>query len=157
MFNDNYSTVEIADLIGSTVSKINYYIREGILLAENTKNGFSVPRKNFITFYDYYYNTDKRNSKRGVAKKLSEDKISLMIEAMLDAKDNKINITDFHIKYQVKQYDIPNFKELLLYKRNTFILLEKKDGKNPQYISEKYGIKKSSVEKIVYQHKESNF
>lgn len=157
MNNKSYTTLEIAEMIDSTVDKVNYYIRKNFLKADLDGNKFKIKRSDFIYFYDNYYNTDKRNSKRGVSKKLTQEKINLLFKVIEDTKNNKISFESFMKKYQAEQDNIPNFKDFLIYKRDTFILLEKKEGVETKDIALKFGLKENTVRKFLNQNKESNF
>jgi len=155
----NYTTNDIAKLIGVNTAKVNYYIRCGYLIAnKGIDNKYTITREDYISFYDNYFNTDKRNSNRGISKKITDYTIKIWLKILRDAKDKCISYEKFMDIYKADFNNIPNFNEIAKYKRDISIRVEKEDAcrYTIKQLAHKYGLSEITVKGILNQEKGDN-
>jgi predicted transcriptional regulator len=111
-----YSTRQIADFLGVKRSLVNYYIRKGYLKS-SVENGFHrITKEDYYKFRDNYFDEDKRNSNRGVNKKLTEEQVIKIDHMIHDTTNDYISIEKFKSKYENEFFLMDIYKSLLAYK-----------------------------------------
>jgi len=153
-----YSTSDIASFLNTDRQNVNYYIRRGYLEAVMVDGEYEITQQSYFSFRDKYYDTDKRNSSRGIAKKLSDEQVELLSLIINDTKDHSISFDEFKNKYQNKSDLIPQIQEFIIYKRDHCIRYDN-DNKGYRYakLAQMYGLKEITIKTIVNQNKRSDF
>lgn len=153
-----YSTSDIASFLGTDRSNVNYYIRKGYLKATMVDGNYEISEPDYYSFRDEYYDTDKRNSSRGVNKKLSEYQVKILSLVVSEIQNDKISLQDFIKKYKKDAKQIPNFQDFITFKRDMCIRYDNaKKGYRYKKLADEYGLSVRSIQDIVNQEKRSNF
>lgn len=150
-----YDTVAIAELLDVPRQNVNYYIRKGYLNALLVDGNYEITHNDYISFRDEYFDTDKRNSSRGIQKKLTDEQVDLLSHIILDTKNNDLSFKEFKTKYQQKTDLIPQMKEFIIYKRDKCIVHDNNE-KNIKYanLAEIYGLSIRGIEDVINKTKE---
>ena len=153
-----YSTSDIAFFLGTQRQNINVYIRKGYLKAIMVDGSWEITNQDYLSFREKYYDTDKRNSSRGVSKKLTHEQVSLFAFMLSDLQNDDISLKDFTTTYKDKTDLIPSIQDFIIYKRDMCI---KKDKSTKDYkyqdLANMYGLSIGSIKNIVNQDKVSEF
>lgn len=153
-----YSTSDIAYFLGTDRSNINYYIRKGHLKATMVDGNYEISEQDYYSFRDNYYDTDKRNSSRGISKKLSEQQVKILALIVTEIQNNEISLQDFIKKYKKDAEQIPNFQDFIIFKRDMCIRYDNaKKGYRYKKLADEYGLSVRSIQEIVNQERRSNF
>ena len=152
-----YSTANIASFLGTDRQNINYYIRKGYLEAIMVEGEYEITQQAYFSFRDEYYDVDKRNSSRGISKKLTDEQINILSNIIEDTKDNNITLIEFKSKYESIRDIIPQLQDFIIYKRDTCIKHDNKEGLKYAKLSQKYGLAEITIKGIVNQNKRSDF
>ena len=149
-----YSTSDIAHFLGTERTNINYYIRKGYLKAILVDGNWEITNPDYISFREEYYDTDKRNSSRGVTKKLSHEQISLLAFILSDLQNDEVSLKDFINSYKDKSELVPQMQDFIIYKRDMCIRYDNAvKGHKYQKIADDYGLKLGTIQQIVNQDK----
>ena len=127
-----YSTSDIATFLGTDRRNINYYIRQGHLKATMEDGDYKITQTDYFSFRDEYYDANKRNSNRGIAKKLSDEQIKLLASIIADTQNNNISLDKFKNKYECKKDLITQIDDFIIYKRDRCIKYDN-DSKGYRY------------------------
>ena len=153
-----YSTSDIAYFLNTQRQNINVYIKKGYLNAIMVDGNWEITHQDYLSFRKEYYDTDKRNSSRGVQKKLTHEQVSLFAFMISDLQNDDISLKDFTTTYKDKTDLIPSIQDFIIYKRDMCI---KKDKSTKDYkyqdLANMYGLSKGSIKNIVNQDKVSEF
>lgn len=153
-----YSTTQIAEFLGTDRQNINYYIRKGYLKAIMVEGEYEITRQDYISFRDEYYDTDKRNSNRGIAKKLSDEQISTLSLIISDIQNQDLTFLEFQQQYKTKKDLIPQVQDFIIYKRDRCIKYDhEKYGTRYKALADTYGLSVRAIEEIINQDKRSEF
>lgn len=153
-----YTTSDIAFFLGTERSNVNYYIRKGYLKATMFDGNYEITEQDYHSFRDKYYDTDKRNSARGINKKLSQEQVVLLASVISDLQNSNISLECFKQKYKKDTELIPQFNEYLIYKRDMCIRYDNhKKGYRYQKLANEYGLSLRSIQEIINQNKKSEF
>lgn len=114
-----YTTKQIADFLGVPRTSVSYYIRKGHLKATLKSGFYKVKKEDYYYFRDNYFDEGKRNSNRGKAKKLTEDKVIKIDHMVHDTTNDYISIEKFKSKYEDEFRFYPIYESLLQYKIET--------------------------------------
>lgn len=153
-----YSTSQVADLLITERQNVYLYIKKGFLNAILVEGEYQITRQDYITFRDEYYDTDKRNSSRGIAKKLSDEQITLLGCIISDITNQDLNYIDFTKEYKNKKDLIPQIQDFIIYKRDRCIKYDHVEyGTRYKALANTYGLSVRAIEEIVNQNKRSDF
>lgn len=152
-----YSTSDIAEFLGTDRQNINYYIRKGYLEAIMVEGEYEITQQAYFSFRDEYYDTDKRNTSRGISKKLTDQQINILSNIIQDSRDHTITLTDFKNKYEAERHLIPQLQDFIIYKRDSCIRYDNSQGLKYAKLSLKYGLAEITIKGIVNQNKRSHF
>ena len=149
-----YTTSDIANFLGTERNNINYYIRKGYLKATMVDGNYFISQKDYYEFRDKYYDTNKRFSSRGPAKKLTDEQVKLLAFVVSDLQNDQISLNEFKEKYKDVSAQIPQFKDFIIYKRDASIRYDRSLGYRYKRLADKYNLSVKSIEKIVNQKEE---
>jgi len=149
-----YSTSDIASFLGIPRTNVNYYIRKGHLKATMTDGFYMITPKDYYTFRDEYYDSDKRFISRGPTKKLTEEQVKLLAFIVSDLQNDQISLDEFKEKYKEVSSEIPQFKDFIIYKRDASIRYERSLGTRYKKLAQKYNLSEKSIQKIVNRDRE---
>jgi len=153
-----YSTSDIASFLGTDRQNVNYYIRKGYLDAIMIDGEYEITQQAYFSFRDKYYDTAKRNSSRGIAKKLTDAQIEMLSFIIHDTKDNNISFDEFKEKYKNEEELIPQIQDFIIYKRDRCIKHDNsQNGYKYAQLAKKYGLAEITIKGIVNQNKRSTF
>jgi hypothetical protein len=149
-----YTTSDIAELLEIERRNINYYIRQGHLKATMIDGDYEITQKDYFSFREEYYDTDKRYSSRGIAKKLTDTQVLLIGAIFKDTQNNNISFEKFKNKYECKKDLIPQIDDFIIYKRDRCIRYDN-DSKGYRYaqLSDIYNLAEITIRGIVNQTK----
>ncbi len=152
-----YNTSQIADFLGTSRQNINHYIRQGYLRAIMVDGNYEITQADYFSFRDEYYDTNKRHKKRGIAKKLSDEQISMISNIITDIKNKKMSFDNFKEKYKDKENIIPQIQDFIIYKRDFCIKEDNKNGMKYTDLSYKYGLAEVTIKGIVNPKSKEDF
>ena len=149
-----YTTSDIASFLGTERTNVNYYIRKGYLKATMIDGFYVVASKDYYEFRDKYYDSGKRYSSRGPAKKLTDEQVKLLAFIVSDLQNDKISLNEFKKKYKEVSSKIPQFQDFTIYKRDSSIRYDRSLGYRYKRLANKYKLSVKSIEKIINHNKE---
>jgi hypothetical protein len=155
-----YNTSNIAELLDTDRRNINYYIRQGHLKATMIDGDYKITQKDYFSFREEYYDTDKRHSNRGIAKKLTDTQVLLIGAISKDTQNNNISFEKFKNKYECKKDLIPQIDDFIIYKRDRCIRYDNASkGYRYAQLSDIYNLAEITIRGIVneIQNKENFF
>ena len=152
---NTYSTSDIAFFLGTQRQNINAYIRKGYLKAIMIDGSWEITNEDYISFREEYYDTDKRNSSRGVKKKLSHEQVSLLAFILSDLQNDAVSLKEFISRYKDKSELVPQMQDFIIYKRDMCIRYDYKERNIKQrQLANDYGLKLVTIQQIVSQNKD---
>ena len=110
-----YSTSEIALFLGIDRQNINSYIKKGHLKATKKNGLYRISEKDYRKFRDDYYDSGRRNSNRGVRRRLQQQDIDILSNMLEDIENKNLSSKEFEDKYEQYKYDIPSVKDFIEY------------------------------------------
>lgn len=149
-----YTTSDIASFLKTERTNVNYYIRKGHLKATMIDGFYMITPKDYYEFRDKYYDSDKRYSSRGPAKKLTDEQVKLLAFVVSDLQNDQISLSEFKKKYKEVSSEIPQFQDFIIYKRDSSIRYDRSLGYRYKRLADKYNLSVKSIEKIVNHNKE---
>lgn len=152
-----YSTSDIAEFLGTERQNVNYYIRKGYLEAIMVDGEYEITQQAYFSFRDKYYDADKRNSSRGISKKLTDEQVNILANIIQDIRNNNIPLDDFKKEYETHKDLIPQIQDFIIYKRDSCIKHDNKMGFRYGKLALKYGLAEITIKGIVNQNKRSDF
>lgn len=149
-----YSTSDIAYFLGTDRQNINLYIKKGYLQAIMVDGSWEVTHADYISFREEYYDTDKRNSSRGVKKKLTHEQVKLLAFILSDLQNDEVSLNAFTHNYKDKSDLVPQIQDFIIYKRDMCIRYDNAEkGYRYQKLADDYGLKLGTIQQIVNQDK----
>lgn len=143
-----YSTSDIAYFLNTQRQNINVYIKKGYLNAIMVDGNWEITHQDYLSFREEYYDTDKRNSSRGVQKKLTHEQVSLFAFMLSDLQNDNISLKEFTNTYKDTINLIPNILNFIIYKRNMCIQRDKQSNTHKE-LAFKYGLSIQSIKQII--------
>ena len=149
-----YSTSDIAELLDTDRQNITRYIRQGHLIATMVDADYKITQKDYYSFRKKYYDTNIRNSSRGISKKLTDLQVKTIGLIIADVQNNNISFKEFKSKYECKSELIPQINEFIIYKRDCCIKYDNdKKGYRYAQLSDIYNLAEITIRGIVNQSK----
>jgi hypothetical protein len=146
----NYTTANIAALLPSNQQNVNTYIRKGYLKAISVNGRYEITHEDYLSFREEYFDCNKRNSSKGVSKKLTPEQISLFDIMISDLKSREVSLQQFTDRYETKRDSLPLVDDFIVYKRDSSIRADKLTKKYTNNIlAINYGMSVGSIQKIV--------
>jgi len=150
------STAQVAEFLGVQRCNVNYYIRKGYLKATVVDGNYKIDQKDYYSFRDEYFDTNKRFTNRGQIKKLTKEQINIITNILNDLQDDSISLNEFKNKY--KYTNIPGLEHYILYKRDACIRYDYKNkGYRYKHLSKIYNLSIIQIQRIVSEEKKEKY
>jgi len=149
-----YTTSDIANFLNTNRQNVNYYIRKGYLEAVMIDGEYRITQQSYLSFRDEYFDSNKRYSSRGPAKKLTDEQVKLLASIVSDLQNDQISLNEFKKKYEEVSSEIPQFQDFIIYKRDSSIRYDRSLGHRLKRLADKYNLSVKSIEKIANHNKE---
>ncbi len=144
-----YSIADLCIFLGVERERIHYYIRKGFLIAKLEKNKYQISQADYGSFREEYYDTNKRSSSRGIARKIDSNQMEIFSNIVRDIENDLIDYFQFVELYADKVDLVQQVKEFILYKRDKSIQYDNIHKKyKHKYLSELYNLQIVTIKEI---------